>query len=120
MAGSADGTPQDAAAEARLAEMLGCAPPSSRHNTGADANSGPIDGAFFSRTSHSSTVHLLARSLIEYMYVYTGDCDVNLMMRLEEWGFSHEFTMKSFKTFPFNHASASYAILEDKLIGQRE
>ena len=49
-----------------------------------------------------------------------GDCDVNLMMRLEEWGFPHEFTMRSFKTFPFNHASASYAILEDKLIGQRE
>ena len=51
MAGAADGTPQDAAAEARLAEMLGCAPPSSRNNTAADANSGPIDGEFLCATS---------------------------------------------------------------------
>ena len=52
--------------------------------------------------------------------LHIGDCDVNLMMKLEEWGFPHDFTMKSFKTFPYNHASASYAILEDKMIGQRE
>ena len=42
MAGAADGTPQDAAAEARLAEMLGCVPPSARPHTDA---AGPIDGA---------------------------------------------------------------------------
>ena len=45
MAGAADGTPQDAAAEARLAEMLGCAPPSARAHSAADAG-GPIDGAY--------------------------------------------------------------------------
>ena len=43
MAGAADGTPQDAAAEARLAEMLGCAPPSSRSSK-QETTTGPHDG----------------------------------------------------------------------------
>ena len=90
-ASMADGSSQDAAAEARLAEMLGCAPPHSSR----------------SRAAAEETPH-------------DGDCDVNLMMKLEEWGLPHDFTVRAFKTFPFNHASASYAILEGKMLAQRE
>ena len=33
---------------------------------------------------------------------------------------SHDFVMRSFATFPYNHASASYAILEHVDATQRE
>lgn len=47
MAGAADGTPQDAAAEARLADMLGCAPPNSARRS-TETTTGPHDGNYCS------------------------------------------------------------------------
>jgi hypothetical protein len=37
-----------------------------------------------------------------------------MVQELESWGMPHGFVLRSFKTFPYNHPSASYAILEHR------
>ena len=76
----------DATAEARLAEMLGCAAPTYQSNSAQNATSA----------------------------VRESDCDPEMLKELEGWGMPHEFVLRSFKTFPYNHPSASYAILEHR------
>jgi hypothetical protein len=77
---------QDAAAEARLAEMLGCNVP----------------------YGSQSAVRAGAPGVRE------SDCDIEMLKEIESWGMPHEFVMRSFKTFPYNHCAASYAVLEHR------
>ena len=35
----------------------------------------------------------------------SGDCDTELLLEMESWGMSHDFVMRSFASFPYNHAS---------------
>ena len=82
----------DAAAEARLAEMLGCAAPTQPNSAAQSVTSA----------------------------VREGDCDAEMLKELEGWGMPHDFVLRSFKTFPYNHPSASYAILEHRKAVMRE
>ena len=49
-----------------------------------------------------------------------GECDVRLLMEMEGWGLPTDYVMKSFRSFPYNHSAASYAILEHRYVTQRE
>ena len=43
-----------------------------------------------------------------------------MLDEIEGWGIPRDFILKSFRTFPYNHAASSYAILDHRNVIRRE